>query len=60
MYVGIVEFDFFGVCLFCLVYKGCELIVLIIKLFKMFLKYVLIYDCGCLEIELINKRCKYK
>lgn len=60
LYVYIAEFDFSGVCSLCLVYKGCELIVLIIKLFKTSSKYVLIYDRGRLEIESINKRCKYK
>lgn len=60
LYVYIAKFDFSGVCSLCLVYKGCELIVLIIKLFKTSSKYVLIYDRGRLEIESINKRCKYK
>lgn len=34
LYVYIAEFDFSGVCSLCLVYKGCELIVLIINCLK--------------------------
>lgn len=43
-YVYIAKFGFSEVCSLSIVYKGCELIVLIVKLFKTSSKCVLIYD----------------